>query len=45
MGDLSGSIDLFASPSPTVQNTTTMQPPRSRKNRFAVWNDFTLDPN
>ncbi|XP_058774482.1 zinc finger BED domain-containing protein RICESLEEPER 2-like [Vicia villosa] len=39
--------NLFATPSPVVQNTTTMLPPetRSRKNRSDVWNHFKLDPN
>jgi len=43
VGDLSGSTNLFASPS-TVQNTTSKQSLGSRKNRSAVWNDFTVDP-
>jgi len=36
---------LSVSPSPTVQNTTFIQPRASRRNRSAVWNDFTVDPN
>ncbi|CAK8562636.1 unnamed protein product [Lathyrus sativus] len=39
--------NLFSTPSPVVQNSTTMLPSetRRRKNRSAIWNDFKLDIN
>ncbi|WJX45106.1 hypothetical protein P8452_32011 [Trifolium repens] len=43
MGDLSEAINVFSSPT-GGQNMTTMGTPKTRKNRSAVWNDFTLDP-
>lgn len=43
MGDLSDATNVFSSPT-AGQNMTTMGTPKTRKNRSAVWNDFTLDP-
>ncbi|WJX82303.1 hypothetical protein P8452_65082 [Trifolium repens] len=43
MGDLSDATNVFSSPT-AGQNMTTMGTPKTRKNRPAVWNDFTLDP-
>ncbi|PNX61961.1 AC transposase, partial [Trifolium pratense] len=45
MGDLSETTDVFSSPPSNVQNRTTMRTPKNRKNRSAVWDDFTLDPD
>ncbi|KAK2452718.1 zinc finger BED domain-containing protein DAYSLEEPER [Trifolium repens] len=43
MGDLSEATNVFSSPT-VGQNMTTMRIPKTRKNRYVVWNDFTLDP-